>query len=469
MVYNTGKGLISQHFTVALFFASQSIGKMANGRDVESKPFPLSDHLQLGTRWHIYLEATIYDAVAFPGNGIGLDLDSEYFSGTLRDMWAKFKQALEERNPCKEDSYRTLTDIKTSVRLIPLPNLTSEFEYNLPIPSHVCGAISSVFVVPTDTTELHFLYSWHISTNANFKINITVTEMSVLYIPFCTTMYMRISNVKSSATVSVFGVHCPNYPSRSYYSLGHNVRVDLFTDKQRNQLYTDSRVNEAFGKFKFLYQVHDNDFSIHFKSFKSSFNIRSLQLGVLLEQQLRKGQRIEVSREVLYNNPLVSVKQKLQERQLLGMGKFRHILVYILYIQAPLGDTISAIPGWFDCSHPHSLQFYDGPGIDILNTDQLQILLMVWECNKIRNQSRYTPVNASIGDLRIVTVSRNILYRLDELTFRLTWNLIAPSADVFTVDNIDLQTPQSKKQVFNAEGRSSFLSVTVVRAAMNVS
>ncbi len=468
MFYNTRKCLISQHFTVALFFTVQNNGKTANGRDIVSKPFALSDHLQLGTRWHIYLEATICDAVAFPGNGIGLDLNSEYLFKTLRDIWAKFKQALEEKNPCKEDSYRTLTDIRSSVRLIQLPNyanFTSEFEYNLPIPSRVCGAISSVFVFPTGTTDRLFLYSWHIRTNAHFKINITVTEMSVLYLPLCTTMYMRISNVMPALSVGVFGVHCPNYPSRSYYSSGHDVRVDLFAQEQRRQLYMSARVNEVFGKFKFLYQVHDNDFSIGFNSHSSSFRVRNLQLGVVLESELREGQGIEKLRKFLYNNPLVSVKQKIQEKQVLGIGEFRHILVHILYIQAPLGDSISAMQGWFDCSDLHSLQFYDGPSIDILNTDQLQMLIMVWECNKTRNKSSYTPINASIGDLTIVTVSRNILYSFDELTFGLTWTLTAPSDDVFTVDNIDVDTEQTNKKVFNAEGRSSFLSVTVVRAA----
>ena len=485
-------------FAVVLLIASSDGTVVAEA----SKSAHLRDLIQLGTRWHIYLDATVSDVVRFFMKGIDVVQKHEKFSQTLLDAWDSFPLAADRANPCAEESFRTFADIKNSARTVNasfvvtafwnalLPseydlyllkgNVLSgnELEYNLPTFSTVCGRINSVFVIPVvyNYTVYPYIiwhalyaYSWHILAEVSFKINITITEMSVSYLPFCTTMYAAISDVMPYNRFAMLGIHCPNYPIRSFYSSGHAARIALFTSASRMQLNMRNMIqDDSFGDFTFLYQIHDNDFSIVSRMFLQVINVKDLELGTYLGELLRKESNTDVSSGVQYDRTSFVNKNKLWSSHVLAIGTFKKVSVGMLYIQAPLGDTVSVMSGKFMCSsNLHSLKFYDGPPADMLRTDIIQQLLMLWECStsNVRDtQIESRPVNASIGDLTILRITHTKISGFGMLTVGLRWTFITPQNDTIQLETIEIERTENRTKIFIAEGSSSFLSVTVVRA-----
>ena len=459
-----------------------------------SKNTRLSDLIQLGSRWHSYLEATAEDVVWFLMKDTINIGKSEKFKQTLLDVWVSFPMAVDSTDPCKEKYFRTFSDINDSVTFVKASelrwlwdeSLPTEFEIhrlkrrgpmnqidnNLPAPTKVCGQINSVFLIPPefDHSNVLYAYSWNISVLVSFKINITITEMLVSYLPLCTTMYSAISDVMPDGSFSLLGIHCPNHPIRSFYSSGHVARVALFTPENFLYLHMFSRSRmqvNSFGEFTFLYQVHDNYLYTKSRAVLQMFNVKDMRLGTYAEKQLRKLSSKGGASADMHTRTSIGNEFKLQMRRALEVSQFKKVSVGLLYIQAPLGDTISVTSRRSICSSAlHSLRFYDGPAIEMLKIDTMQKLLMVWDCNSTNvtdTRTTYSPVNASIGDLTIIRIMDAKIRSLRRLKFGLIWTLIPISDSLINLDTIEIKATESSSKRFSAEGRPSFLSITVVR------
>ncbi len=122
----------------------------------------------------------------------------------------------------------------------------------------------------------------------------------------------------------------------------------------------------------------------------------------------------------------------------------------LTFIQVPLRDTISVAPGRIVClSALHSLRFYDGPEIDLLQTDIMQRLrlLMSWKCSPTTVQdtapTRYPPVNATIGDLTIIRMVHNEITVLGMLRFSWGLVLIPLSDNTIELDTIEIAATET--------------------------
>ncbi len=463
-----------------------------------SKNTRLSDLIQLGSRWHSYLEATAEDVVWFLMKDTINIGKSEKFKQTLLDVWVSFPMAVDSTDPCKEKYFRTFSDINDSVTFVKASelrwlwdeSLPTEFEIhrlkrrgpmnqidnNLPAPTKVCGQINSVFLIPPefDHSNVLYAYSWNISVLVSFKINITITEMLVSYLPLCTTMYSAISDVMPDGSFSMIGIHCPNHPIRSFYSSGHVARVALFTPENFLYLHMlNSMHANSFGEFTFLYQVHDNYLYTKSRAFWQIFNVKDMRLGTNLEKQLRTVSSKEGMSGVMHNSTSLGTGFKVQLRHVLEVSEFKKVSAGLLYIRAPLGDTISVTSRRSICSSAlHSLRFYDGPAIEMLKMDTMQRLLMVWDCNStnvIDTPTSYSPVNASIGDLTIIRIMEAKIRSFHRLKFGLIWTVIPISDSLINLDKIDIQATKNSSKRFSAEGRPSFLSITVVSVPLPLS
>ncbi len=482
------KAQCSLLFTVALL-TSSCIGKEQTKFGRRSKAARLSEMIQLGTRWHTYLEATASDAVIFLWKNTTVIRTPEQVYQTLLDVWTRFPLAVGGTNPCKEKSFRTFTDIvysasnfSASLRTafwnesLPTeydmylfrekPLKGNELEYNLPTLSTVCGQITAVFIIPEFYQHALYAYSWHISVAFGFKINITVTEMSVSYLPFCTTMYSAISDVMKDGRFTLLGIHCPNYPIRSFYSSSRVARVALFTPQSSQQLHLDSMLgDDSFGDFTFLYQLHDNDFFIGSRTHLEILYLNDLEIGMHLGQLLVKQSEANGLSGSLYNRTSFGYQNKLKWKHDLGI--FQTVSAGMLYIQAPLGDTVLVTFERFTClSAIHSMRFYDGPPVGLLEIDVLQRLLMLWDCSKTdtKNDTSYCHVHASIGDLTIIIISNTTIVSLATVTFGMRWTSVTPNDGTIRLDTIEIEATESRAKTFSAEGMPSFLSVTEIRA-----
>ncbi len=455
----------------------------------------LSDLIQLGTHWHTYVEATTYDVIEFLMKDTGDITKPEQFRQTLLDVWDSFQKASDSTNPCKERSFRTFSEINDSAKLKMADaellearwnaslvteydmyvtkgkDRMNEFDYNLPVPSKVCGQINSVFVVPAVYDYILYAYSWHIVAETSFKINITITEMSVSYYPLCTTMYSAISDINTDGSFALLSIHCPNYPVRSYYSSGHIARVALFMPESFLYHHLVSMVqDDSFGDFTFLYQIQDNDFSIESEMFWQILKVTDLKIASHLQELLWQDTNTSGASGVLHNHMPFGSEHKIWLKPVWEVSIFEKVSIGMLYFQAPLGDTVSITYRRLICSSGlHSLRFYDGPAIDMLKTDIIQRLLMLWECkpNKALDAStNYSSVHASIGDLTIIRISHTATNNgnIDMLQFGLRWTLIPVTDGLLNLDMIQIEETKSSSKRFSAEGRALFLGVTVVSA-----
>ncbi len=457
------------------------------------KNMRLSDLVQLGSRWRPYLEATTYDVVGFLMTDVANIGESEQFKQTLLDVWVSFPVAVHTTNPCKERSFRTYSDISDSVKFVraellkelwdkSLPTeydmylfkgrqTSNEMDNNLPPPTKVCGQINSAFLIPPeyDRSNILYAYSWNISVLVSFKINITITEMLVSYLPLCSTMYSAISDVMPDGRFSLLGIHCPNHPIRSFYSSGHVARVALFTPENFLYLHIFAGIYSiSFGELTFLYQVHDNYVYTKSRAFLQMFNVKDMRIGTYLGKQLLKVSSEGGQSGDLHTGTSLDSEFKLQLRHALEVSQFKKVSAGLLYIQAPLGDTISVTSRRSICSSAlHSLRFYDGPAIEMLKIDTMQKLLMVWDCNSTNvtdTPSSYSPVNASIGDLTIIRIMDAKIRSFHRLKFGLIWTSIPITDSRINLAKIEVEATGSKSKRFSAEGRPSFLSVAAVSA-----
>ncbi len=173
--------------------------------------------------------------------------------------------------------------------------------------------------------------------------------------------------------------------------------------------------------------------------------MNDFKLGTRLEQLLRKETNTTGASGVLHNHTSFGSKLKLyvlQVKHVLGVSQFSKIAVRMLYIQAPLGETVSVTSGSSMCpSALHSLRFYDSPAIDMLKIDTMQRLPTIWECSPTSVADRtttYSPVNASIGDLTIIRIINTKNTSLGLVMFGLRWTLIPITDGLINLNTIEM-------------------------------
>ncbi len=129
----------------------------------------------------------------------------------------------------------------------------NKFDYDLSsTPSNVCCQIMSSLA---DIYILRVLVAHWIVAHIRYKINITIIDTSVSYLPPCTTMCSAISDILADGTRrSKCWAFTAQLSNKKFFSSAHEPRVALFTSETFLSLHMLSRLqDDSFGEFTFIY------------------------------------------------------------------------------------------------------------------------------------------------------------------------------------------------------------------------
>ncbi len=131
--------------------------------------------------------------------------------------------------------------------------------------------------------------------------------------------------------------------------------------------------------------------------------------------------------------------------KLMEIWAFESFQLYVVYIQAPLGMTVSVSSGALFCqANEGKAMFFDGPPIDILFIDSMLVQLAEWHCQALANFSLthldspkpHEKFRASIGDITLM-ITWNGIWNLSSVSHQTAqWHM---HIELSGTDNIQYQ------------------------------
>ncbi len=390
-----------------------------------------------GTLWHIHINAFVYHLLDdSPTRDAGASPSGFTLTGLIQ-TWSTV--TLKKQNPCKNMIFGgNYSKQYESIRHVAHQNIYQFLEkwqsriYNFQIKSFICGSISS------DIVSQSMAYSWSIHVHSRFKLNVTVTRLEVNYFLGCAEIRAELFDFLEGYDGYILGHHCPNAVPQSFFSTGHAVILSVYILRDYISALSAPRTNLAH--LEFQYHVLDQNFEVFVEH--TSFRARTIstvnpvfrqreavvrndmypdQSVISFKMAMSPGDMPDMSigpkksngSEGNWQSFNHTITRPLPRAELMETVHFDSFQLHVIYIQAPLGMTVSVSSGSLFCQTDEGkVVFYDGPPLDILHADSRMVRLAEWHCQMVANLSQthtdYTKghekFQANIGDLTLMII-----------------------------------------------------------------
>ena len=405
---------------------------------LQTNGVPVQIFISHGTLWHIHIDAFVYHLL---DDSSMEEQGPSHFGFTLTDLIQTLVTVkLEKRNPCKNmvfggnhsEQYKSIPNVMPYTSHQMLANWRSR-RYNLRITSHICGSISS------NIMSQAMAYSWSIRVHSQFKLNVTVTRFEVNYFLRCSELSVVIfDNILEDHGYSSYtlGKHCPHSIPRSFFSGGYFITLSLYILRDYISALSAPKANLAHLEFR--YHVLDKNFEIFLQQASREFRpinivnpvfkqtevaarngVYPVQSAFSINMAMSRGANPNTSiaskrlndSEGSWSSSNHTITPLLPTADLMETGMFDSFQLHVIYIQAPLGMTVSVSSGSLFCQTVEGkVVFYDGPPFDIAYTDSMLVRLAEWHCQVLSDlflshmayNKPHKKVRASIGDLTLI-------------------------------------------------------------------
>ncbi len=428
-----------------------------------------------GTLWHRYIDAYVYHV---------LDDRSVRNASLIRTL---FTVALENQNPCKHmslvanisnnDRYQRVMNI-TPYRLEQFATNWTSRIYHLRIKSQICGSISS------NVMSQRLADRWYIRVHNKFKLNVTVTRLEVNFFLGCDELQAVLYETVGVGSFHTIGYHCPNSVPRSFYSEHNIILINVEILREYLSGLNAPRVDLAHLEFR--YHVLDKNFEVILGEVRTLNSVFKEGRALVHTDDLPGKSAISFHMTMSPDGaPQMSIKSSqsnnranhafnfpLPVTKLIEIWAFENFQLHVVYIQAPVGKTISISSGALFCqADKGKAVFFDGPPVDIFRIESMLVRLAEWHGQVLANLSlthfaspkSHEKVRASIGDITVVitSLSHQKVQLHMHLEFSGTDNIKYQNINISSTKTIDI-LPDPKMSSVHVLNLYSAHSISVI-------
>ena len=365
----------------------------------------IMERLSFRKAWYVYIKANIFDVVVHT-----FSMKTGRSNATLMSLHGAVTQMDKlkiSRGPCQS--------LNGSIFNNAILEKGSSQSNIFIMKSKICGQISmsSSFIGPQDDNDKYLTWVWQIYVNQHFIINVTLLSLESRLHPPCITRAVieELDDIDVSQRRSL-GVFCPNSPSRSFYSNGNHVVIDVHTsDIYEGFFPANVYFNQWIETVSFTYEILDNGLSfvsfdpwIHKDMPRGKDDYENFSLLTPALQLHRKLPSIHLAGYLKNKTSYIEKKPFLFQ-----MFETEFGILYIFHFQSYLGATTAVTEGSLICTKGQgTLVAYEGPTVDITQVDSLLVRLQEWNCGHFLNATNHeAELKGRVGDMTILFLVEN--------------------------------------------------------------
>ncbi len=412
-----------------LFYFVTSDGFALSGEaGYHSADKPLTSIASLGKRWHMYVNATVYDVLlkGMCERDVCVHLEVK----NIRRFINSIPYFTHGRYPCSHNIFAVGALGLGDLQSLLYPGIDQAYGSKLDVESTLCGTVhASLKPTPRDqfdfkSTNPSSYCEWHWLLHAHESFIFNVTFISFDVKAFSARFHLSLLVLEDNVTEQFH----PGYLKSSYFSKTNRVALALSTENPYSIGIIQTTGYSYAAEFIIQYQIRDRDFEVtkhyHIDWYKPI-----------------SGQHVTYT------------------------GVFPDSVIKTWIINTLWGKAVDALWENLTCSVVGTrLLFYDLPVASLFTTDHVSDYLGEWTCPKFSNNTQVTDMRSTIGDLSIVIISTRSATISDE-SFELVYSYREPDAKVITYHNITLTPYTSTAQLSIPPANGKYLhNVRVISA-----